>query len=59
MKELREARIDFFDKHVGYDFIIDIIETKDFIEVITSHGGDISQTRIYGLSENDFMITER
>ena len=52
-------RIKYLDENVGFDYILEINEGRDFTEVVSKMGGDVITHRIYGDNPNNFMITER
>lgn len=58
-KEVLDARYTYMETEVGYDFIVDIVDTKWYSDYIVSMGGDVVTFRVAGSNTDDFIITER
>lgn len=57
-----DNRMKYFHEEVGCDYILEVYEGKDFIEIVSKTGGDVTTTRIYGERDGKpetFMATER
>lgn len=57
---LTEARMKFFKEHTHVDRIIETEEWRDYLQLLTSQGGDIEVYRVYGDGvSKEFMLTMR
>lgn len=43
-----EARFNFLDDRIGFDYLIERHDTKEFSEFVVSMGGDTCRYRVYG-----------
>ena len=50
---------EFFNRHVDFDYVIEINIMLDFIDCVVSRGGDVITYRVRDYGNNNFVITER
>ena len=43
-----KSRFDYLSDNIGFDYIVEQHETRDFTEYVISIGGDVKKYRVYG-----------
>ena len=62
MSGMDDLRYKYFMDNCGFDYILEVREGKDFLEIVSSMGGDVTTNRVYGKPKGnpeDFEIYER
>lgn len=48
----KQTRLQFLDEQVGFDYVIEQHEGRDFTQFVISVGGDVCRYRVYGQPGN-------
>ena len=59
MRNIENARRDYLDEYLGFDYILDEYHDSRMSEFVVSCGGDVNTYRVYGNTKEDFRITAR
>ena len=59
LKALENKRINYLEKNVGFDYILEVYNDREFTEVVSKMGGDVLTHRVYGDNPNNFRVYER
>lgn len=57
-KAPEQTRLQYLDEQIGFDYVVEQSDGRDFTQFVVSTGGDVSTYRVYG-NPGDYTITAK